>query len=96
MLRDGEYSWDMADEPAPKGEPKETTYKGRKAAENTIVYTTTDTQEPRVREFRILYYRADNGDMYRIHVDYPGKGHFAEEGREIARTALANWEVDRL
>ncbi|MEG3629402.1 serine/threonine-protein kinase [Streptomyces poriticola] len=96
MLRDGEYSWGFADEPAPQGEPKASTYRGNKAAENTIVYTTTDSQEPRVREFRIVYYRSTAGDMYRIYVDYPGKGYFADEGREIARTAIANWEVGKL
>ncbi|WP_399887685.1 serine/threonine-protein kinase [Streptomyces sp. BBFR51] len=96
MLKDGEYSWDFADDPAPKGEPSETEYKGRKAAENTIEYTTSDTQNPRAREFHILYYRADNGDMYKVSIDYPRKGYFADEGREIARTVLANWEVDKL
>ncbi|GGL75324.1 protein kinase [Streptomyces fumigatiscleroticus] len=95
-LKDGEYSWNMAAEPAPKGEPRETRYKERKAAENTIVYTTEDTQNPRPREIHILYYRADNGDMYRLWIDYPGKGYFAGEGREIARTVIANFEVDKL
>ncbi|WP_395572076.1 serine/threonine-protein kinase [Streptomyces sp. BK79] len=96
MLKDGEYSWDFADEPAPRGEPGETEYKGRKAAENTIAYTTADTQNPREREYHILYYRADNGDMYKVSIDYPRKGYFADEGREIARTVVANWEVDQL
>ncbi|MGW0813501.1 serine/threonine-protein kinase [Streptomyces viridiviolaceus] len=96
VLKDGEYSWNFADKPAPEGEPKETKYKDRKAAENTITYTTADTQNPREREFRILYYRAGNGDMYRLWIDYPGKGYFADEGREIARTVIGSWEVDRL
>ncbi|MET9820725.1 MULTISPECIES: serine/threonine-protein kinase [Streptomyces] len=96
MLKDGEYSWNFADEPAPRGEPGETEYKGRKAAENTIAYTTADLQNPRAREFRILYYRAGNGDMYKVSVDYPREGYFADQGREIARTVIANWEVDKL
>ncbi|WP_217142508.1 serine/threonine-protein kinase [Streptomyces sp. AC627_RSS907] len=96
MLKDGEYSWNFADEPAPRGEPGETEYKGGKAAENTITYTTTDLQNPRTREYHILYYKAGNGDMYRVSIDYPGKGHFADDGREIARTVVANWEVDEL
>jgi hypothetical protein len=93
MLKDGEYSWNFAADPAPEGEPSETEYKGEKAAENTIAYTTADTQNPRAREFHILYYRAGNGDMYKVSVDYPREGYFADEGREIARTVLANWEV---
>jgi hypothetical protein len=93
MLKDGEYSWNFASDPAPEGEPSETEYKGEKAAENTIAYTTADTQNPRAREFHILYYRAGNGDMYKVSVDYPREGYFADEGREIARTVLANWEV---
>jgi hypothetical protein len=93
MLKDGEYSWNFAADPAPEGEPSETEYRGEKAAENTIAYTTADTQNPRAREFHILYYRAGNGDMYKVSVDYPREGYFADEGREIARTVLANWEV---
>ncbi|MEU1871884.1 serine/threonine-protein kinase [Streptomyces sp. NPDC019793] len=93
MLKDGEYSWNFAADPAPEGEPGETEYKGEKAAENAIAYTTADTQNPRAREFRILYYRADNGDMYKVSIDYPREGYFADEGREIARTVIANWEV---
>ncbi|MEJ1197068.1 MULTISPECIES: serine/threonine-protein kinase [unclassified Streptomyces] len=96
MLKDGEYSWNFADKPAPRGEPSETEYKGKKAAENTIAYTTADTQNPREREYHILYYRADNGDIYKVSIDYPRKGYFADEGREIARTVVANWEVDQL
>ncbi|GGQ05999.1 hypothetical protein [Streptomyces mutabilis] len=52
-----------------------------------------DTQDPRERELHILYYRAANGDMYRVRIDYPRKGHFADGGREIARTVVANREV---
>ncbi|MFE1026947.1 serine/threonine-protein kinase [Streptomyces sp. NPDC058818] len=96
MLKDGEYSWNFADKPAPRGEPSETEYKGEKAAENTIAYTTADTQNPREREYHILYYRADNGDIYKVSIDYPRKGYFADEGRQIARTVVANWEVDQL
>ncbi|MDN3252322.1 serine/threonine-protein kinase [Streptomyces mutabilis] len=93
MLQDGEYSWDFAEKPAPRGEPSEIEYRGEKATENVIAYTTTDTQDPRERELHILYYRAANGDMYRVRIDYPRKGYFADEGREIARTVIANWEV---
>ncbi|MFB6549222.1 serine/threonine-protein kinase [Streptomyces sp. NPDC056405] len=93
VLKDGEYSWNFADKPAPEGEPVATEYKDGKAAENTIAYTTSDTQNPREREFHIVYYRAGNGDMYKVSIDYPRKGYFADEGREIARTVVANWDV---
>ncbi|WP_030420780.1 serine/threonine-protein kinase [Streptomyces sp. NRRL F-5065] len=95
-LKDGEYSWDVAAEPAPKGEPRETRHQDRKAAENVIAYTTDDTQNPREREMHLVYYRADNGDMYRLWVDYPRTGYFADTGREIARTVIDNWQVDHL
>ncbi|MBQ1090155.1 serine/threonine-protein kinase [Streptomyces sp. B93] len=95
-LKDGEYGWNIAAEPAPKGEPKETTYQEKKAAENTIVYTTNDTNNPREREYRIYYYVAGNGDLYRLSIDGPATGHFAAEGREIARTVLENWDVKNL
>ncbi|TQE24650.1 serine/threonine protein kinase [Streptomyces ipomoeae] len=96
VLKDGEYSWDISAEPAPKGEPHEAKYKERKAAENTIFYSTTDSQNPVRREARLLYYRADNGDVYRLWVDYPAKGHFTEQGREIADTAFATLEIHNM
>ncbi|WP_309058785.1 serine/threonine-protein kinase [Streptomyces sp.] len=95
-LKDGEYSWGIADTPAPKGQPRQTTYKDREAATNTIVYTTTDTPRPLVREAQVMYYRNKDGDMYRLWVVYPGKGYFAEDGREIARTVLASWDIGTL
>ncbi|WRZ49009.1 serine/threonine protein kinase [Streptomyces sp. NBC_01314] len=96
LVKDGEYTLDIADDPAPKGRPQETKFEDREAAGNTIVYTTTNSQAPRLREARVLYYRAGNGDMYRVWIDYPGKGHFTEQGREIARTAIANLEFDHM
>ncbi|MEU3252824.1 serine/threonine-protein kinase [Streptomyces sp. NPDC006997] len=91
-LKDGEYGWNMASEPAPRGEPKETTYHGAKAAENTIAYTTGDTNPSR-REYRIYYYVAKNGDLYRLSIDGPGDGHFVDDSREIARVVLDNWDI---
>ncbi|MFJ5557741.1 serine/threonine-protein kinase [Streptomyces sp. NPDC093250] len=94
-LKDGEYGWGIADSPAPEGQPRETTYKEHDAATNTIVYTTTTTPAL-VREVQVMYYRNKDGDMYRLWVVYPGKGYFAEEGREIARTVFKSWEVHKL
>ncbi|MFF9484670.1 serine/threonine-protein kinase [Streptomyces sp. NPDC014676] len=94
-LRDGEYGWGIADTPAPKGKPRETTYKEREAATNTIVYTTT-TDPVMVREVRVMYYRNKGGDMYRLWIVYPGKGHFTEDGREIARTVIDSWDIHKL
>jgi hypothetical protein len=95
VLKDGEYSWGIADDPAPRGKPRESTYKDREAAVNTIVYTSTDAQ-PLVREAQVMYYRNRDGDMYRLWIAYPGKGYFTEDGREIARTVIDTWEIDRL
>ncbi|MFH8453061.1 serine/threonine-protein kinase [Streptomyces fungicidicus] len=94
-LRDGEYSWGIADTPAPKGKPRETTYKDHEAATNTIVYTTT-TDPAMVREAQVMYYRSQAGDMYRLWVVYPGRGYFADDGREIARTVIGSWDVHAL
>ncbi|MGW8061926.1 protein kinase domain-containing protein [Streptomyces ziwulingensis] len=96
VVRDGDYSRNIAGDPAPEGEPVATRYRDGKAAENTVAYTTTDTRNPLERETHFLYYRAGNGDMYRVSIDYPRTGYFADEGREIARTVVANWEVDQL
>ncbi|WP_217128116.1 serine/threonine-protein kinase [Streptomyces sp. AC558_RSS880] len=94
-LRDGEYGWGIADTPAPKGRPRETTYKDHEAATNTIVYTTT-TDPALVREVQVMYYRNKDGDMYRLWIVYPGKGHFTEAGREIARTVIDSWDIREL
>ncbi|CAL2068642.1 Non-specific serine/threonine protein kinase [Streptomyces murinus] len=91
----GEYSLDM-----PKGaktRPDDTaTYKGREAARNTVVYTTDDSQDPRPRELQVFYYRTHSGDMYELFVEYPGKGDFTERGRQVAKAAIANLEVQKL
>ncbi|MEU6356163.1 serine/threonine-protein kinase [Streptomyces sp. NPDC047072] len=90
----GDYDLSMPE--GAKTQPGETTYQGRKAAQNTVTYITTDSQHPRPRELRILYYRTSTGDMYKLSVSYPGKGDFTERGREVARVALANLGVDGL
>jgi hypothetical protein len=63
---------------------------------NTVVYDTDDSQHPRLREVQILYYKTTSGNMYRLMVSYPGEGDFTARGREVARTALANLDVDTL
>jgi hypothetical protein len=96
-FKDGEYTFNIADTPAPKGDPKEATYQEQKAAENTVVYTSNaDVSNPTRRESRIFYYQAKNGDMYRLWIDYPAKGIFTEQGREIAETAIASLDIDKL
>ncbi|MFH9547154.1 serine/threonine-protein kinase [Streptomyces sp. NPDC017435] len=91
----GSYELDM-----PKGPRTRTdgdmTFHGRKAAGNTVVYTTDDSQEPAPRELRILYYKSTGGDMYKLMIGYPGKGDFTARGREVARTAIANLKIDKL
>jgi hypothetical protein len=58
---------------------------------------TTDSQDPRPRELKIFYYKSSaTGDMYKLTVSYPGKGDFTDRGREVARTAIANLEIDKL
>lgn len=88
----GEFDLSMPENP--KTDPRETEYRGGKSAENTVVYTTTDSQNPRLRELRIFYYRTSAGDMYKLTVSYPGKGDFTERGREVASTAVANLDID--
>ncbi|MFI6658205.1 serine/threonine-protein kinase [Streptomyces sp. NPDC050523] len=93
---DGEYDLNM-----PSGARTRTrtngniTHDGRPAAENTVAYTTDDSQNPRPRELQIWYYRTRSGDMYKVTVSYPGKGDFTARGREVAKTALANIDIAR-
>ncbi|AVV47291.1 serine/threonine protein kinase [Streptomyces sp. P3] len=91
----GSYELDMPKGPAIRTDD-DPTFHGRKAAGNTVVYTTDDSRQPVPRELRILYYKSTAGDMYKLMVGYPGKGDFTARGREVARTAIAHLEIDRL
>ncbi|MFF3329357.1 serine/threonine-protein kinase [Streptomyces sp. NPDC002888] len=90
----GDYNLDMPE--GAKTAPEQTTYQGKPSAENTIVYTTDDSQDPRPRELRIFYYKTTAGDLYKLTVGYPGKGDFTERGQAVAQTAIANLDVDKL
>lgn len=81
---------------APRTDPEGAEYHGRQAAENTVAYMTTDSQNPRPREVKIFYYKSSKGDMYKLTVGYPGKGDFTARGREVARTAIANLGIEQL
>ncbi|WP_328501937.1 serine/threonine protein kinase [Streptomyces sp. NBC_00457] len=89
-------SYDFAMPENARTSPKETTYQGKQSAENTVTYTTTDTQNPRPRELKLFYYKTSAGDMYKVTISYPGKGDFTERGRDVARTAIANLDIDKL
>ncbi|MGW5470992.1 protein kinase domain-containing protein [Streptomyces chartreusis] len=92
--QNGDYDVSM---PAnPRTAPKETMYQGKKSAENTINFITTDTQNPRPREMRIFYYKTTAGDMYKLSVNYPSRGDFTDRGREVARTVIQNLEIGKL
>ncbi len=90
----GEYDLGMPENPTTKTE--ETQYKGKKSAENTVVYVTNDTQNPRPREVKIFYYRTSEGDMYKVTIAYPGKGDFTERGREVAQGVIDGLEIKPL
>ncbi|MFG2882305.1 serine/threonine-protein kinase [Streptomyces sp. NPDC048297] len=91
----GEYILDM-----PKGaktDPDDSpTYRGRKAAKNTVTYTTDDTQDPRPRELQIFYYVTKSGDLYELTIGYPSKGDFTARGKDVAKTAIANLDIAKL
>jgi tRNA A-37 threonylcarbamoyl transferase component Bud32 len=87
----GSYPLNMPE--GPRTAPDDTTYQGNKAARNTVVYTTDDSQNPRPRELQILYYKTKSGDMYKLTISYPGKGDFTARGREVARTTIDNLAI---
>ncbi|MCX5361358.1 serine/threonine protein kinase [Streptomyces sp. NBC_00124] len=91
----GEYELSMPEDPDTKTDD-EVTYQGKQAAKNTIAYTTDDSQNPRPREMQIFYYKTSKGDMYKLTISYPSKGDFTKRGQEVARTAIANLDVDVL
>jgi hypothetical protein len=75
-------------------------YKGRDAALNTVTYGTSGTDvsidEDVPREAKAFYYKTEAGDMYRLWIDYPGSGDFTGRGREVARIAVANLDIEKL
>ncbi|MGW2423743.1 serine/threonine-protein kinase [Streptomyces sp. NPDC001709] len=95
LRADGDSDLEMSG--GAKTHPDDTaTYHGKEAAENTIVYTTNDSQHPGPRELQIFYYRTSGGDMYKLTIGYPGKGDFTDRGREVAKAAIANLDVKKL
>jgi hypothetical protein len=90
----GSYDLDMPENPKRTEPDPNITYRGRKAAENTVLYDTNDSENPRPRELRIFYYKTSGDDMYKLTVSYPGKGDFTDRGREVARAAIANLDID--
>ncbi|MER8008429.1 serine/threonine-protein kinase [Streptomyces sp. NPDC094149] len=91
----GDYSLQMPEGPKTETQPS-LSYHGRKAAKSKVVYDTDDSQNPLPREAQIFYYKSTAGDMYKLTVVYPNKSDFTDRGREVARTVLANWDVDKL
>ncbi|MET9035812.1 serine/threonine-protein kinase [Streptomyces mirabilis] len=92
----GSGAYELSMPQSPRTRPENAKYHGRQAAENTAIYTTTDSQNPRPREVKIFYYKTSKGDMYKLTISYPGKGDFTTRGREVARTAIANLDIDQL
>ncbi|MFG2657957.1 serine/threonine-protein kinase [Streptomyces sp. NPDC048425] len=87
----------MADKPAPHSRTAKTTYNDRESAENTITYMDdSDSDEPKPREAKVFYYKTKKGDMYQLWIDYPGEGDFTERGREVAKAAIANLDLDKV
>ncbi|MQY35294.1 Serine/threonine-protein kinase PknD [Streptomyces sp. RB17] len=92
---DGEY--DMSMPAGPRTAPDDNiTYHGKPAAQNTVSYTTTDSENPRPRETQVFYYRTSSGDMYALTISYPGKGDFTARGRDVAKAAIANLDINKL
>ncbi len=90
----GSYELDM-DEGPKKTDTREITLREKKAARNTVPFTTDDSENPRPRECQIFYYRTPGGDMYKLTVSYPNKSDFTARGREVASAAIANLDIDK-
>ncbi|MFI1357007.1 serine/threonine-protein kinase [Streptomyces sp. NPDC020898] len=88
-------SYELSMPVGPDTAPEVTKYKGKQAARNTIAYETTDSPNRRPRELEIFYYKNSAGDMYKLTISYPGKGDFTERGREVAKAAIKNLDIDR-
>jgi hypothetical protein len=93
FLKSGEYALDMPKNP--KTRPRQgLQHKERPSAENTVSFDSTDTIDPRPVELRIFYYENSKEQMYRVVIDYPGKGDVTERGREVAQKTIEALEFD--
>jgi hypothetical protein len=102
-VKDGTFSGagtSMSEDTKPTSTTDPTgTYKGRDAALNTVTYgrsgSDLDLDGDVPREAKAFYYRTKAGDMYRLWIDYPGKGDVTARGREVAREAIANLDIGK-
>ncbi|MDN3024566.1 serine/threonine-protein kinase [Streptomyces sp. S.PB5] len=95
FTENGDYGLGMPENPKTRTDDG-ATFQGKPAAKNTITYE-TDDNEKRPREMQIFYYKTSKGDMYKLTISYPGEGSdFTDRGREVAKTAIANLDVDAL
>ena len=85
----GDYEGEHAG--GPEDGPQGPRTRARSPPRTPIVYTTDDTQNPRPREMRIFYYKTSAGDMYKLTVNYPGKGDFTERGTRSRRRPSPTW-----
>ncbi|MFB7199232.1 serine/threonine-protein kinase [Streptomyces sp. NPDC056240] len=93
----GSILGDLSPDKVGKGKKTmETKYKNRQSAENLIPYQKDDGDTSWPREAKIFYYKTKSGDMYKLWVDYPGKGDFVDRGREVAESAIKNLEIGRV
>ncbi|NBE55826.1 serine/threonine-protein kinase [Streptomyces boluensis] len=83
-------------EPAKVTTKNDVLYQERKAAENTVRYSMEADEIKMPREAKIFYYRAKSGDMYKLAINYPGKGDMTERGRAVAQAAIENLKIDKL
>ncbi|MDH6225468.1 hypothetical protein M2169_002438 [Streptomyces sp. MJP52] len=91
--KSGEYDFRMPEDPATRPAPG-LKHQDRPAAENTVSFESTDTQDPRPVELRFFYYENAEERMYRVAVEYPGKGDVTERGREVAQKTIEALEFD--
>ncbi len=90
----GAYELSMPELPADV--PRRTRVYGRQAAENTVGYTTTDSRQPAPARGEDLLLQDVQGRHVQAHDQLSGKGDFTTRGREVARTAIANLDIDQL
>ena len=83
-------------EPAPRSRTAKTTYNDRSPPRTPSPTGRRDSDEPKPREAKVFYYKTKSGDMYQLWIDYPGKGDFTERGREVAKAAIDNLDIDTL
>ncbi|MEU3557160.1 serine/threonine-protein kinase [Streptomyces fragilis] len=92
--KSGEYDLEMPEKAKTRPSPN-LEHQGRPAAENTVRFTTSESQDSLPVELRIFYYENSERQMYRVVIRYPSEGDVTARGKEVAQQVIEALQFDQ-